>query len=215
VRALPSRWYRLSWLLVALPLVALSACVEGVTVPSAAPASDFIVVSDFSVPEGVVRLDPSFGFSLYRGEPGVPTHQRAASIGRAVGFLVTDTITSELRGFGYDAQSTVNPSPQTGSRALLVSGTFREIDEGERRHPNEMGSAVIADVQIKAEIPGLGVKPVQNFTVDSRTSPQIAVKSAATRREAGVDADAARVGAQIAAVVADVAKHNNWVPATR
>jgi len=31
-------------------------------------------------------------------------------------------------------------------------------------------------------------------------------------RETGVNADAARVGAQIAAVVADVARRNNWVP---
>jgi hypothetical protein len=201
-------------LIAALPLLALAACIEGlIVVPG--PASDFIVVSDFTVPEGAVKLDPSFGFSLYRGEAGVPTQQRAASIGRAVGFLVTDTIADRLRALGYDAQSTTNPSPQTGSRALLISGTFREIDEGERRHPSEMGSAVIADVQIKAEVPGLGVRPVQSFMVDSRTAPRIAVSGAATRRETGVDADATRIGAEIARVVADVAKRNNWVPATK
>jgi hypothetical protein len=201
-------------LIAALPLFALAACVEGLTVVPG-PASDFIVVSDFMVPEGAVRLDPSFGFSLYRGEPGVPTQQRAASIGRAVGFLVTDTIADRLRALGYDAQSTTNPSPQTGSRALLISGTFREIDEGERRRPSEMGSAVIADVQIKAEVPGLGVRPLQSFTIDSRTAPQATVTGAATRRETGVDADAARIGAEIARVVADVARRNNWVPATK
>src|SRR5580658_4152254 len=133
------------WRLMAatLPFLALAACAESVTVLG--PASDFVVISDFTVPEGAVRLDPSFGFSLYRGEPGVPAQKRAASIGRAVAFLVTDTIADRLRALGYDAQSTTNPSPQTGSRALLISGTFREIDEGERRHPSEMGSAVIAD----------------------------------------------------------------------
>ena len=199
------------WRLVAaLPLLALAGCIEGLTaIPG--PASDFIVVSDFTVSPAVVRLDPSFGFSLYRGEPGVPQPQRAASIGRAVAFLVTDTVTDRLRGLGYDAQSTISQSPQTGARALLVSGTFREIDEGERRHPTEMGSAVVAEVQIKAEVPGLGVRPVQSFTVDSRTAPPVSIKSAATRRETGVDADATRIGAQIAAVVADVARRNNWV----
>jgi hypothetical protein len=198
-------------LLAAATLLALTGCVEGVTIPG--PPSDFIVVSDFAVPEGVVRLDQSFGFSLYRGTPGVPPAQRAASVGRAVGFLVTDTITNRLRGLGYDAQSTVDPSPQTGHRALLISGTFRTIDEGERRRPSEAGSAVIAEVQIKAEVPGLGIRPVQSFSVDSRTAPSVAATGAATSRETGVDADAARVGAQIAAVVADVAKRNNWVPA--
>jgi hypothetical protein len=210
------RWVGKRRWIAALPLLALAGCVEGATVSG--PASDFIVISDFTVPEGAVRLDPSFGFSLYRGEPGVPTQQRAASIGRAVGFLVTDTIADRLRALGYDAQSTVNASPQTGYRALLVSGTFREIDEGSRRHPTEVGSAVIADVQIKAEIPGLGVKPVQSFTIDSRTAPHVgaaAAGGAATGRETGVDADAARIGARIAATVADVARRNNWVPTAR
>jgi hypothetical protein len=200
-------------MLVALPLIAAAGCVEGLTVPG--PASDFIVVSDFAVPDGAIHLDPSFGFSLYRGEPGVPAQQRAASVGRAVGFLVTDTIADRLRGLGYDAVSTTDPSPKTNARALIVTGAFREIDEGERRRPDEVGSAVVADVQIKAEIPGLGIQPVQSFTVDSRSAAYAGAQSAATRRETGVDADAARIGAQIAAVVAEVARRNNWVPARR
>src|SRR5580658_2395220 len=128
------RWPGMWRLIATLPLLALAACVEGLTVVPG-PASNFIVVSDFTVPEGAVSLDPSFGFSLYRGEPGVPTQQRAASIGRAVGFLVTDTVTDRLRAQGYDAQSTMttNPNPISGHRALLVSGTFRAIDEGQRR----------------------------------------------------------------------------------
>ena len=195
-----------------LALLSLTGCIEGLTV-SGGPTSDFIVISDFALPQGVVRLDPSFGFSLYRGEPGVPAQQRAASIGRAVGFLVTDTITDQLRVLGYDAVSTTDPAPQTGARALIVTGTFREINEGERRRPDEIGSAVIADVQIKAEVPGLaGVRPVQSFSVDSRTAPHVGVIGAATRRESGVNADAARVGSQIAAVVAEVARRNNWAP---
>jgi len=200
-------------LIAALPLLVLAACIEDVTVPG--PASDFIVISDFTAPEGVVRLDPSFGFSLYRGEPGVPAQQRAASIGRAVAFLVTDTIAERLRGLGYDAQSTVNPAPHTGMRALLVSGAFRAIDEGSRRHPSEVGSTVIADVLINAELPGGRIQKVQSFTVDSRTAPHAGTTSAATRRETGVDADAARIGAQIAGVVAEVARRNNWVATAR
>jgi hypothetical protein len=199
----------------ALALLAMAGCVEGLTV-SSGPASDFIVVSDFALAQGAVRLDPSFGFSLYRGEPGVPAQQRASSIGRAVGFLVADTITDRLRTLGYDAVSTTDPAPMTNARALIVTGTFRQIDEGERRRPNEVGSVVIADVQIKAEVPGLaGLQPVQSFTVDSRTAPHVGAQSAATRRETGVNADAARVGAQIAGVVAEVARRNNWMPIKR
>ena len=204
---------RLTKLVALLPLLALAACVEGVTA-AAGPPSDFIVISDFAVPQGAVRLDSSFGFSLYRGEAGVPTQQRAASIGRAVAFLVTDTITGRLRARGYDATTTTNPNPAaSGYRALIVSGTFRTIDEGQRRHVGDEHSAVIADVEIKAELPGGGTHPVQSFTVDSRSAPETRAESGATKRETGVDADATRVGAEIARMVAEVARRNNWVPA--
>jgi hypothetical protein len=195
-------------------LLVLAGCVEGVTVQSG-PSSDFIVVSDFAVPEGAVHLDTSFGFSLYRGSAGVPPQRRAASVGRAVGFLVTDAITERLRATGYDADSTTDPAPQPGNRALVVSGRFRAIDEGYRRRPGSETSAVIAEVQVKAQLPGRGLQPVQSFTVDSRSAPRAAVASAATRRETGVDADATRVGAEIARVVAEIARRNNWVPARR
>ncbi len=196
-----------------LSLLLLAACVEPVT--STGPASDFIVVSDFAVPEGAVHLDPSFGFSLYRGAPGVPEQRRALSIGRAVGFLVSDAITERLRGLGYDTASTTNPNPALDKRALIVTGRFRVIDEGSRRRVGSENSAVIAEVQVKAQVPGRGVQPVQSFTVDSRTAPRVAATSAATRRETGVDADATRVGAEIARMVAEIARRNNWLPARR
>jgi hypothetical protein len=197
-----------------MPL-ALVACVEGVTVANG-PPSDFIIISDFVAPEGVVHLDPSFGFSLYRGESGVPTQQRAASVGRAVSFLVTDTIVDRLRARGYDAVSTVNPNPiGSGYRALLVGGTFSAIDEGQRRRVGAEHSAVIVTVEIKAELPGGGIQRVQSFTVDSRGAPETRAESGATKRETGVDADATRVGAEIARVVAEVARRNNWVPVSR
>jgi hypothetical protein len=200
-------------ILALLPLLALAACNEP---PSLRPttASDFIVISDFAVNEGVVTLDQSFGFSLHRGTPGVPTEQRAASIGRAVAFLVTDTITERLRALGYDAASTTNPAPQTGGRALLVSGVFRQIDEGDRRQVGEENSVVIVEVTIKAELPGRGVQPVQSFTVDSRRT-SAGAPSGPNHRETGVNADAKRVGAEVARVIADVAKRNNWLPMAR
>lgn len=200
--------------LLVLSLLGLSACVESIGGPT--KPSDFIIVSDFAVPPGVVHLDPTFGFSLYRGEAGVPKEQRGASVGRAVGFLVADTITNALRARGYDATSTTNPNPVgSGYRALLVSGTFGAIDEGQRRRVGNENSAVIATVEIKAELPNGGTQRVQSFTVDSRTAPPAPPGSGATRRETGVNADATKVGAEIARVVADVARRNNWLPETR
>ena len=195
-------------------LASLTACTAAAP---PGPPSDFIVVSDFTVPEGAVHLDPSFGFSLYRGEPGVPEQRRAASIGRAVGFLVTDTLTERLRAQGYDAVSTTeqNPAAVAGHRALVVSGTFRAVDEGQRRRVGDEHSAVIARVDIKAEQPSGVIQPVQSFVVDSRTAPAAPAAAGTTRRETGVDADAAKVGAEIARVVGEIARRNNWLPARR
>ena len=202
----------------ALPLLAaalLAGCVENVG-PASSKPSDFIVVSDFTVPEGAVHLDPSFGFSLYRGEAGVPKEKRAASIGRAVAFLVTDTVVGRLRANGYDAVSTVNPNPVgSGYRALIVSGTLRTIDEGQRRRVGHEHSAVIAEVEIKAELPGGATQRVQSFAIDSRVAPPARPESGATRRETGVDADATKIGAEIARVVTEIARRNNWLPAGR
>jgi hypothetical protein len=196
-------------------LVAAAACAQAPTAPSG-PSSDFIVVSDFAVPEGAVHLDPTMGFSLYRGEAGVPKEQRAASVGRAVAFLVTDTVVDRLRARGYDTVSTSSPNPSdTGHRALIVSGTLTTIDEGQRRRAGDEHAAVIGQVNVKAELPGGGTQQVQNFAIDSRSAPAAAANNGATQRETGVDADATRVGAEIARVIADVARRNNWIPATR
>ena len=196
-------------------LVMAAACVQA---PSAlnGRSSDFIVVSDFAVPEGAVRLDPTMGFSLYRGDPGVPKAQRAASVGRAVSFLVTDTVVDRLRARGYDTVSTTNPNPSnSGYRALIVSGTLSTVDEGNRRHAGDEHSAVIGQVNISAELPGGGTQRVQSFAVDSRSAPPATANNGATSRETGVDADATRVGAEIARVVAEIARRNNWLPAAR
>jgi len=193
----------------------LAACVQASTTPGG-PSSDFIVVSDFAVPDSAVHLDPSMGFSLYRGEAGVPKEQRAASVGRAVAFLVTDTVVDQLRARGYDTVSTSNPNPSdTGHRALIVSGTLSTIDEGQRRRVGNEHSAVIGQVNIRAEQPNGGTQNVQSFAVDSRSAPPATANNGATKRETGVDADATRVGAEIARVVAEIARRNNWLPATR
>jgi hypothetical protein len=41
----------------------------------------------------------------------------------------------------------------------------------------------------------------------------VQAENGATKRETGVDADATSVGVEIARVVGEVARRNNWVPA--
>jgi hypothetical protein len=101
---------------------------------SAPSHPDLIIVRRFAAPRRIVVLDPSLGFSLHRGRQGVPTADRAASIARATTFIVADTITQQLRDLGYDAVLSDEAGPETDGRALIISGVFRNINEGHRRH---------------------------------------------------------------------------------
>src|SRR5258708_6733077 len=92
-----------------------------------------IIVREFTFSLGVVTLDPSFGFSLYRGASGVPPSQRAAGVARATAFSLADAITTQLVASGYDAIRADTATPEPGARALIVRGSFRNIDEGRRR----------------------------------------------------------------------------------
>src|SRR5437773_6610252 len=89
-----------------------------------------IIVREFAASTGVVTLDPSFGFSLYRGASGVPPSQRAAGVARAAAFNVADAVTQQLVASGYDAIRSNTAVPEPGARALVITGAFRQIDEG-------------------------------------------------------------------------------------
>ena len=68
---------------------------------------NLIIVREFSASTASVTLDPSFGFSLYRGSPGVPPSQRAASVSRAAAFSVADSIVQQLAALGQQIQSDI------------------------------------------------------------------------------------------------------------
>src|SRR5690242_4602736 len=121
---------RFSWAVssAAVLLLLLSGCSEIESRGLAHP--NVMIVRDFAAPVGVVTLDPSFGFSLNRGESGVPPRQRGAAVARAASFALADSIAERLRAFGYDAVRSQTEQPEPGARALIVTGAFRKIDEG-------------------------------------------------------------------------------------
>jgi hypothetical protein len=100
-------------------------------------------------------------------------------------------------------------------RALIVSGAFRQIDEGHRRHVGAENSSVVVDVQVRATGPGASGQPLLSLHLDSRTLPPAPPRTLPSRRETGINADAARVGDAIARAVIDIARHNNWTVVAR
>jgi hypothetical protein len=193
--------------------LALAGCADGETAGLARP--NLIIVRDFTASEGVVTLDPSFGFSLYRGTQGVPPRQRAASVGRAAAFNLADTVVEQLRGLGYDAVRTDAAAPQSGGQALVVTGVFRQINEGYRRRVGAEDASVVVNGEIDYQSAGAAPRRLTTFSLDSRQIAREPVVSASARGGSDVNGAAARVGHAVARAVVELARRNNWPGASR
>jgi len=167
---------------------------------------DLIIVRRFAAPTRPVALDPSLGFSLDRRQPGVPAARRAASLARATAFVLAETITEQLRALGYHAVQSDEAGPEPDGRALIVSGSFRSINEGHRRRFAAKDASVAASVEIASQSDGARPQRLLVSPLDSRQIPQ----KSRERRELGVKSAARQLGLLIADAVADLAQRNNW-----
>jgi hypothetical protein len=195
----------------ALLLMLLAGCVPQQRAALTSGHPDLIIVRRLAFSPGVVALDPSLGFSLYRGEPGAPPRERAATVGRAAAFSLADTVTRVLRGLGYDAIRSDRDVAEPGGRALIVTGAFRRINEGYRRQ----NASVVVAVRIERQIGGAAPYPLAAFDLDSRRTLPGPLAEAAAGRDGGANAAADRVGGAIARYVADLARLNRWPAASR
>ena len=198
---------------IATALLGVGACADKSETP-AAGHSNLIIVRDFAAPLGIVTLDPSFGFSLRRGEPGVPPTQRGAAVARAAVFTLADTVVEQLRAQGYDAVRSNEAGPEPGGRALIVTGAFRSINEGYRRRVGAEGSNVAVAAEIEFQTQGASPRRLMAFELDSRQAPREGAEGVSARREP-INAAVSRVGAYIARAVRELARHNNWPGAPR
>ena len=202
----------LTALTAALVLLVLAGCAPqriGEAAPPVHP--NLIAVREFAYSPGIVTLDPSFGFSLYRGAPGVPPRRRAETVGRAAAFSLADAITERLKSLGYDAVHFGADTPPPRGRALIVSGNFEHIYEGHRR--SNASVRVAAEVSYKA--PGAAPRRIAAFGLDSRRLPREPYMPAAGRHGTDVNYQATRLGAAIGRYVADLARLNRWPGAPR
>ena len=183
----------------------LSACAQP-TDPPATAHPDLIIVRRFAAPGRIVALDSSLGFALRRGQPGVPSTRRAASVARATSFTMADTITGQLRQLGYDAVQSDEAGPEPGGRALIVSGAFRRINEGHRRRFAAKDAGVAAKVEIDYQLDGEKPQRLSLFQLDSRHIPFPNRGSG----DAGLSSAALRTAFTITRAVGQVAKRSNW-----
>ena len=173
-----------------------------------------ILIREFTVSPASVTLDPSFGFSLYRGERGVPRDQRAAGLGRAVAFNLTDAMAEYLAGLGYDVLRSELGLVEPGMRALVVGGTFRRIDEGQRRRVGAENSGVAVDIAIEYQVYGQTPRQLAAFQLDLRQMGGGLIGVSA-RIRGDVKIAASQLGAELGRYVAEVARSQKWPAAGR
>jgi len=198
----------------ALLLVLTAGCSETESDRIAHP--NIVIVREFAAPLGIVTLDPSFGFSLNRGEPGVPPRQRGAAVARAASFALADSIADRLRALGFDVLRSQTAEPEPDARALIVTGAFRKIDEGYRRQVGAENSGVAVDARVEYSAPASQSQTLLSVHLDSgELQGEAGVTAATARGGPGINAGARRVGSEIARRIAELARLNNWPVAGR
>ncbi|HEY1794641.1 MAG TPA: hypothetical protein VGG57_00840 [Stellaceae bacterium] len=196
---------RAAWFVIALAF-ALSGCEQPGSTPRATAPSNLVVVRDFTISASTrVVVDTSFGFNLNRGQPGVPLAQRGAGLARAAAFNIADALTEQLRQLGYDAVHAHRDTPDPAGRALIVTGTLSEVNEGHRRQVGDEHAKVAADAEIDEWTPG--IRPALALHLDSD-----ALAGDNAEDSAAVAGAARRVGRELARRVAEIARKDGFTP---
>lgn len=192
-------------------LVAVAGCMQHRAATGVDAHPNLIVVREFAFSPGVITLDSSLGFSLNRGEPGVPPARRAESAGRAAAFSLADAITQQLTQLGYDAVHLDAGTPDPGGHSLLVNGSFVGIVEGHRHE----GASVSVQAEVDYRTGASALQQLASFPMDSRRLPNQGLAPPAGRLGPDVNYQATRVGDAIGRYVADLARSNRWPGASR
>jgi hypothetical protein len=174
---------------------------SGADASSASP----IVVHEFTFSPGIVTLDPTLGYSLARGEPGVSPQKRAEALGRAAAFNLADAAIGELKLLGYDVMAGAD-APRPGERALVVTGDFRRIYEGHRH----AGASIMVGVTIDYESSGAAPQRLTAFSLDSQRLPREDLVPVAGLHGEDVNYEATRLGAAIGHYIARLARTERW-----
>lgn len=195
---------RVAGFVVALAFI-LSGCDEPGSTPNAAAPSNLVIVRDFTVSGSTrVVLDTSFGFSLNRGQPGVPLAQRGSGIARAATFNIVDALTEQLSQLGYDVIHARRDTPDPAGRALIVTGTLREVNEGHRRQVGDEHATVVADAEIDVWNPG--IRPALALHLDSGQ-----LGGAGSDEPSALAGAARQVGRELARRTAEIARKEGLV----
>lgn len=145
------------------------------------PKPGVILVYKFAVNANEVREDQSFLQQAFDGAGTATPDERTAEIANEVAEAMADQLVDKIRELGLPAQHATRDS-YVPSDALLITGRFVDIDEGNRTQRLVIGfgaggSRVDTNVRIYARRNGSGYTTLAEFTVraDSGKMPGAAV----------------------------------------
>lgn len=143
---------------VAAALALLAGCTQSSSQVQTAvemPRPQVIVVQDFAVWPGEVKLDPGISGTIDEtllGNGLPPRAQKERDIGRQVASALADKLVVEIRDMGFEAQRGAGLPPGK-ARGLVVSGQFVAIDQGSRAERVAIGlGAGRSDVRVRAQV---------------------------------------------------------------
>lgn len=123
------------------------------------PRPQLVVVQDFAVAPGEVKLDPGISGTIdetLRGNSLPPQSVKDSAIGRQVANALADKLVVEIRDLGFRAERGAAVPPGSGP-ALLVTGQFVSVDQGNRAERVAVGlGAGRSDVRVRTQVFAVG-----------------------------------------------------------
>lgn len=194
-----------------------------------------VVVYDFAVPSGEVKLDSGPGARLLRRLGGDSQAEEQAKVGREVAANFADELVKAIGELGLPAERAPrSPSPAAGT--LAVDGQFVSIDEGNRARRMVVGfgagaTEVSALVQVYLGMPAGPVlvheleakgesskKPGAAVTMGAGAAAGAAAAAggavnAGLETRATVEADARRAAREVAKGLGELFARQGWIVA--
>lgn len=195
---------------------------SGVTKP------EVVVVSNFNFSAETVALDRGFAAQLRRRMGNVSQEEMRRQIASRVGREIVDAMVETLRAAGLQAREGNQESVVADQPTLLVTGTVRRIDEGNRARRAVVGfglgkTAVVSDVVVTHNFRGT-MKEAFVFVAEAGSAPRPGGTAGVARAVAGaatgaamdklspeVEAGARRLGQAAARRIIAFATEQGWV----
>jgi Domain of unknown function (DUF4410) len=115
------------------------------------PRPSRILVSDFAIEPGEVRLDEGLRARFMRAMDDQPSSGQQVAAARKTTAALTDALVQQLRSYGLPAERASSAAPLPGS--VLIDGQILSLDQGNRTRRTLIGlgagaSSIEADAQV-------------------------------------------------------------------